>query len=204
MRYLYESGNIIYENEKIATITRSGFGGNMVLNISGKINAQIRRSTLGLLIFDESGRVGRIRKNLNVEISGNEYIVDIKELGDIVSGKETGTEITEDGEVALQLKASKNQVFAEIQTDRHLLLAIVYLALLGYFRKDISRSSSPFSNRNTTFSNILIVVAILVFILFNTKYIGGFYGGLTLTVAILVVAFILRRLPPKMIPKNQK
>ena len=156
------------------------------------------------MIFDESGRVGSIGKNLNVEISGNEYFVDVKELGDIVSGKETGTEITEEGEVALQLKASKIQVFAEIQTDRHLLLAIVYLALVGYFRKDISRAPSPFSNRNTTFSNILIVVAILVFIFFNTKYIGGFYGGLTLTVAILVVAFILRRLPPKMIPKSRK
>lgn len=203
MRFTYKNGTVDSEGGEFASVTKSGFAGNLSINISGKFNAQIKRSFRGLIINDPSGRVGLIRKNLNVAIGNREYFVKLGELGSIVSKKDSQTSIGDGNSEVLVLKREGKLLIAEITDRKYTLLAMVYIALTGYFEKSIAKAPSPFSIRNGIVSNFMIVIAILVFIFLNAKYIGGFYGGLALTVLILIGAFIVRGIPPKMNKNNE-
>ena len=198
MKFTYASGKVDSGTGEFASITRSGFAGNLSINISGNFNAIIKRNTAGLVIYDSNGRAGIIKRNLNVVIGNEEYFVKLNELGSIVSKKSSETAIRDSNASVLTIRRENNDVVAEINDRKYTLLAMIYLALTGYFEKSIPKMPSPFSRRNDVISNVMIVAAILVFIFLNTKYIGGIYGGLALTVLILIGAFILRRIPPRM------
>ena len=203
MRFTYKDGTVDSEGGEFASVTKSGFAGNLSINISGNFNAQIKRSFRGLIINDPSGRAGLIRKNLNVAIGNQEYFVKLGELGSIVSKKDSQTSVGDGNSDVLVLKREGKLLIAEITDRKYTLLAMVYIALTGYFEKSIAKAPSPFSIRNGIVSNFMIVIAILVFIFLNAKYIGGFYGGLALTVLILIGAFIVRGIPPKMNKNNE-
>ena len=198
MKFTYANGKVDSGTGEFASITKSGFAGNLSINVSGNFNAIIKRNTAGLVIYASNGRVGIIKRNLNVVIGNEEYFVRLNELGSIVSKKDSETVIRDSNSDVLTLRRQDKEVIAEINESKYILLAMIYLALTGYFEKSIAKMPSPFSRRNDIISNIMIVAAILVFLFLNTKYIGGVYGGLALTVLILAGAFILRRIPPRM------
>ena len=60
MEFTYASGKVDSGTGEFASITRSGFAGNLSINISGNFNAIIKRNTAGLVIYDSNGKASGI------------------------------------------------------------------------------------------------------------------------------------------------